>query len=330
MAKTKMKRIGIGVGIAASVFAVGACWYGLYRAACYLTSPAKHVEQPVMAAAPTNPPMVAVTNTPAVQPVPVAGKPITDEQAFYLNMATWLQNTNAEVRAEAWRRLAINWEKSTRLLVDWGFTNNNQEVVRSVGRKIWDIAGANALPVMLEYRYKSPLATVSVNATSWCDEYCPGAILDRIDRARVEVRQVTIISNVPAKTATNAPVAQPPAVRPTVKQEPRPVRSCVVVTRPRPTRDELRDAVERESLLRDQIQDIKNEIQMKTNNSISFNKLLSETGWQADARATFRGNVQRWGDEISDLRRTQAEKEQELREASSEVSRIRWAMSTPN
>lgn len=97
---------------------------------------------------------------------------------FLTNIDAWVNNEFVQDAAQL--RLAPQWEATIRQLIEANWTCYDREAAAYAGRRIWDIAGDRATAVVLKY-VNDPRVVVSENAKKWYHDYCPKAILDRIE-----------------------------------------------------------------------------------------------------------------------------------------------------
>lgn len=184
-----MNRRNIIIGLI--IIAVASGGYGIYRTisakneACQaleqakkalVTAEAKAAEAEKAAQAARQQPPPA----PPAPPVPAGPSPAQiAEQVFAGNVKAWMECKQVEKPAQLC--LAPDWEKVVRTLIEEGFTSYDWAVSQTASRRIYNIAGDRAVSVILEY-VKDPRVIVAENAKRWYESYCPGAILERIDR----------------------------------------------------------------------------------------------------------------------------------------------------
>ena len=103
-----------------------------------------------------------------------------EAESFNSNVDSWMNHPAVEEPAQL--KLAPKYEAVVRRLIDENFTSHDPAVLRRVGRKIYDIGGEMAIPIVLEY-VDDPRVAVAENAKLWYKHYSPKAILDKIEKA---------------------------------------------------------------------------------------------------------------------------------------------------
>lgn len=102
-----------------------------------------------------------------------------EARVFNSNFDTWLNHPPMEDEAQL--SLLPEREKVIQRLVGENFTSHDRAVLARIGRKIWDIGGEAAIPIVLEF-VKDPRVVVAENAKLWYKHYSPKAILDKIEK----------------------------------------------------------------------------------------------------------------------------------------------------
>lgn len=120
-----------------------------------------------------------------------------ESKVFANNMGSWAYDPLLEDPAQL--KLAPEYERVVRRLIQANFTSHDAGVVEATSRKIWEIAGDRATAIVLEYT-NDPRVVVAENAKLWYKNYSPKAVMNKIEAPKPKTPTApAVVPPTPAK-----------------------------------------------------------------------------------------------------------------------------------